>query len=46
MKKAAVECSEGCPFSVVLVAEDDASISFASLEGSEDERAGLQYETS
>ena len=46
VKKAAVECSEGCPFSVVLVAEDDASISFASLEGSEDEIAGLQYEAS
>jgi len=46
VRKAAVECSEGCPFSVVLVAEDNASISIASLEGSEDERAGLQYEAS
>ncbi len=46
VKKAAVECSEGCPFSVVLVAEGDASISFASKEGSEEEKAVLQYEAS
>lgn len=46
MKKAATECSEGCPFSVVLVAEGDASISFASMEGSADEKAVLQYEAS
>lgn len=46
VKKAAVECSEGCPFSVVLVAEGDASISFASMEGSTEEKAVLQYETS
>ncbi len=44
MKKAAEECSEGCPFSVVLVAEGNASISFASMEGSEEEKAGLEYE--
>jgi hypothetical protein len=44
VKKAAVECSEGCPFSVVLVADEDASISFASQEGSEEEKAVLQYE--
>jgi len=46
VKKAAVECSEGCPFSVVLVAEGDASISFASLEGSAEEKPVLQYEAS
>jgi len=44
MKKAAEECSEGCPFSVVLVAEGNASISFASMEGSEEEKAALEYE--
>lgn len=44
VKKAAVECSEGCSFSVVLVADEDASISFASQEGSEEEKAVLQYE--
>lgn len=46
VKKAAEECSEGCPFTVVLVAEGDASISFASLEGSAEEKAVLQYEAS
>jgi hypothetical protein len=46
MKKAAEECSEGCPFSLVLVAEGDASISFASLEGSAEEKAVLVYEAS
>ncbi|OPY53686.1 MAG: hypothetical protein A4E49_01317 [Methanosaeta sp. PtaU1.Bin112] len=46
MKKAAEECSEGCPFSLVLVAEGDASISFASLEGSAEEKATLVYEAS
>jgi hypothetical protein len=34
VKKAAAECSEGCPFSVVLVADDIASIEFASLGSS------------
>lgn len=46
MKKAAVECSEGCPFSVVLVAEDDASIGFASMEYSAEEKPVLSYEAS
>ena len=46
VKKAAVECSEGCPFSVVLVADGDGSIGFASMEGSAEEKAVLQYEAS
>jgi len=46
VKKAAVECSEGCPFAVVLVAEGDASIGFASMEGSAEEKAVLQYQSS
>ena len=46
VKKAAEECSEGCPFSLVLVAEGDASISFASLEGAAEEIAVLEYEAS
>ncbi|OPY56594.1 MAG: hypothetical protein A4E49_00214 [Methanosaeta sp. PtaU1.Bin112] len=46
VKKAASECSRGCPFSLVLVAQGDASISFASLEGSSDEKAIMQYEAS
>lgn len=43
VKKAAEECSEGCPFTVVLVAEGDASIGFASMERSDDEKAVLEY---
>jgi hypothetical protein len=39
VKTAAVECCEGCLFSVVLVSEGDASISFASHEGSAEEKA-------
>jgi len=46
VKKAALECSEGCPFSVILVAEGDASIGFASLEGPAEEKAALEYEAS
>lgn len=46
MKKAAEECSEGCPFSLVLVAEGDASISFVSQDGSAEEKAVLEYEAS
>lgn len=46
VKKAAAECSEGCPFSVVLVADEETSISFASQEVSEEEKAVLQYEAS
>lgn len=43
VKRAAEECSEGCPFTAVLVAEGDASIGFASMEGSDDEMAVLEY---
>lgn len=43
VKKAAEECSEGCPFTAVLVAEGDASIGFASVEGSEEDKAVLEY---
>ena len=46
VKKAASECSEGCPFSVVLVADDNASIEFASLQSSPDEKPALEYEAS
>jgi len=46
VKKAAAECSEGCPFSVVLVADDNASIEFASLESSPEEKPALEYEAS
>jgi hypothetical protein len=43
LKKAADECSEGCPFTVVLVAEGDASIGFISMEGSSDKKAVIEY---
>lgn len=43
LKKAAEECSEGCPFTVVLVAEGDASIGFISMEGSSDRKAVIEY---
>ncbi|HSD56740.1 MAG TPA: DNRLRE domain-containing protein, partial [Methanotrichaceae archaeon] len=44
VKKAAMECSEGCPFTVVLVAEGDASIGFASVDSVEN-KARLEYRT-
>ncbi|MGB3943506.1 MAG: hypothetical protein WBK88_01785 [Methanothrix sp.] len=43
LKKAADECAEGCPFTVVLVAEGDASIGFGSMEGSSDKKAVIEY---
>jgi hypothetical protein len=46
VKKAAVECSEVCPFSAVLAAEGDAFIGFASMERSAEEKAVLPYEAS
>jgi len=45
MKMAADECLT-CPFAIVLVAEDDASIGFASKEGSDGNEAVLNYTTS
>ena len=45
MKMAADECLT-CPFAIVLVAEDDASISFASKEESDGNEAVLDYTTS
>lgn len=37
IKEAVETCVEGCPYSIVLIAEDDASVGFASSESSEDE---------
>ncbi len=42
IKEAVETCVEGCPYSVVLVAEDNASVAFASMESSED-AAELEY---
>jgi len=44
VKKAALECSEGCPFTVVLVAEGSASIGFASIDSAEN-KAKMEYRT-
>lgn len=46
VKKAAVKCSAGCPFSLVLVADNEASIGFASMEYTADEKPALSYEAS
>ncbi len=45
MKMAAEECLT-CPFAIVLIAEDDASICFASKEESDGNEAVLDYTTS
>ncbi len=45
IKKAVEICTEGCPYSIALVAEDNASAGFASSEASEDSRATLVYVT-
>lgn len=42
VRKAVDICTEGCPFSIVLVAEDDASVGFASMESS-GAKAELKY---
>jgi hypothetical protein len=44
IKTAAEEC-QSCPWSIVMVAEDDASIEFASKENPEDLKAVLKYST-
>jgi hypothetical protein len=44
IEEAVETCVEGCPYSIVLVAEDNASVAFASMESSED-AAELEYFT-
>jgi hypothetical protein len=44
IKKAVETCTEGCPYSLVLVAEDGASIGFASSENS-GQGPSLEYAT-
>lgn len=42
--KGAIEaCADGCPYSVVLVAKDNASVAFASSESSDGEKPTLKY---
>ena len=45
VKKAIETCTEGCPFSVVLVADDDASVGFSSSKDSGAGKAELSYDT-
>ncbi|MFA6372135.1 MAG: DNRLRE domain-containing protein [Methanothrix sp.] len=44
VKKAVETCTEDCPYSIVLVAEDDATVGFASSEASGNQPA-LEYVT-
>jgi hypothetical protein len=45
VKKAVETCTEGCPLSVVLVADDNASIGISSSKDSEANQAELSYNT-
>jgi hypothetical protein len=45
VKKAVEACTEGCPFSVVLVADGDTSVGFSSSEDSGASKAELSYNT-
>jgi len=43
IKKAVEICAEGCPYSIALVAEDGASVGFASSRASSGSRPVLEY---
>lgn len=45
IRKAVETCTEGCPYSIVLVAEDDASVAFYSSESAKGEKPTLEYVT-
>lgn len=45
IKKAVEICTEGCPYSIALVAENDASVGFVSSEASAESSASLVYVT-
>jgi len=45
VKKAVETCIEDCPYTIVLVAEDGASVGFASSEASEKNKPSLKYVT-
>jgi hypothetical protein len=45
VKKAVETCTEGCGYSVVLVAEDNSSVAFASSEASKENMPTLEYFT-
>ena len=46
IKKAVEVCTEGCPYSIVLVAQDGASVGFTSAEASAEKKPVLEYENS
>jgi hypothetical protein len=43
LQKAVETCTEGCPYSIVLVAEDGASVGFTSSEASDEKKPVLEY---
>ena len=45
IKKAVEVCTEGCPYTIVLVGEDDVSVAFVSSEASEEDMPVLEYVT-
>lgn len=45
IKKAVEVCVEGCPYSIVLVGEDEVSVAFVSSEGSDEDMPVLKYVT-
>ncbi len=45
IKKAVETCTEGCPYSIVIVAEDDASLAFTSSKASKENKPTLEYVT-
>jgi hypothetical protein len=45
IKKAVETCTEGCGYSIVMVAEDDASVAFTSSNASSEDKPTLEYVT-
>jgi hypothetical protein len=45
IQKAVETCTEGCPYSIILVAEDDASVGFTSSRASDENKPILEYVT-
>lgn len=46
IKKAVETCTEGCPYSIALVAQDGASVGFTSAKASAEKKPVLEYENS
>lgn len=45
IRKAVETCTEGCPYTIILVAEGDASVGFTSSEASSEKKPTLEYFT-